>query len=112
MVTQAEIAQQVGLDVSSVNKILNKRAGAVFKKETIARVMEAAKRLGYDFSHASKGKYTTILQMLFPRDQDNSTLADQRRVTLDFVRKVKAMLYRGAGGAAIVLLVLRSVIGL
>ena len=35
MVTQVEIAHRVGLDVSSVNKILNRRSGPVFRKETI-----------------------------------------------------------------------------
>ncbi len=35
MVTQVEIARRVGLDVSSVNKILNRRTGPVFRKATI-----------------------------------------------------------------------------
>lgn len=50
MVTQVEIARRVGLDVSSVNKILNRRAGPVFKKETIRKVFKVAKDLGYDFN--------------------------------------------------------------
>jgi transcriptional regulator with XRE-family HTH domain len=49
MITQVEIAHRVGLDVSSVNKILNKRQGPVFRKETIRRVFKIAKDLGYDF---------------------------------------------------------------
>lgn len=49
MVTQVEIARRVGLDVSSVNKILNKRQGPVFRKETIRKVFKIAKDLGYDF---------------------------------------------------------------
>ena len=49
MVTQIEIARRVGLDVSSVNKILNKRQGPVFRKETIRKVFKTAKDLGYDF---------------------------------------------------------------
>lgn len=49
MVTQVEIARRVGLDVSSVNKILNRRQGPVFRKETIKRVFKVAKDLGYDF---------------------------------------------------------------
>jgi transcriptional regulator with XRE-family HTH domain len=48
MVTQAEIARRAGLDVSSVNKILNKRPGPVFRKETIRKVFKLAKDLGYD----------------------------------------------------------------
>jgi hypothetical protein len=49
MVTQVEIARRVGLDVSSVNKILNRRKGPVFKKETIKQVFKVAKDLGFDF---------------------------------------------------------------
>src|SRR5688572_30606842 len=45
--TQVEIARQVGLDVSSVNKILNRRPGAVFKQTTVEKVFRVAKRLGY-----------------------------------------------------------------
>lgn len=49
MVTQVEIARRLKLDVSTVNKILNHRAGAVFQKETIKRVFQVARKLGYDF---------------------------------------------------------------
>lgn len=49
MVTQNEIARRVGLDVSSVNKILNKRVGPRFRKDTIARVHRTARELGFDF---------------------------------------------------------------
>src|SRR5450755_346796 len=49
MMTQVEIARRVGLDVSSVNKILNRRKGPTFKKETIKQVFKVAKDLGYDF---------------------------------------------------------------
>ena len=49
MVTQIEIARRVGLDVSSVNKILNRRAGPVFRKDTIKKVFKVARDLGYDF---------------------------------------------------------------
>ena len=55
MVTQGEIARRLGLDVSSVNKILNKRAGPVFRKETIRKVFRTARELGYDFGRL---KYT------------------------------------------------------
>ena len=53
--TQIRIAEEVGLDVSSVNKILNRRKGPTFRKETIRRVFKAARRLGYDFTRL---KYT------------------------------------------------------
>jgi transcriptional regulator with XRE-family HTH domain len=47
--TQGQIARRLCLDVSTVNKILNRRSGPVFKKETIKRVFKVAKDLGYDF---------------------------------------------------------------
>jgi len=50
MVTQIEIARRVDLDVSSVNKILNRRAGPVFRKDTIKRVFRTAREMGYDFN--------------------------------------------------------------
>ena len=49
MVTQVEIARHVGLDVSSVNKILNRRPGPVFRKKTIGRVFKVARQLGFNF---------------------------------------------------------------
>ncbi len=49
MVTQVEIARRVGLDVSSVNKILNKRPGPVFSKQTIGQVFQVARQLGFNF---------------------------------------------------------------
>lgn len=48
-VTQVEIARRVGLDVSTVNKILNRRIGPVFKRVTIKKVFKVARRLGFDF---------------------------------------------------------------
>jgi transcriptional regulator with XRE-family HTH domain len=48
MVTQMEIARRAGIDISSVNKILNRKEGAVFKKETVRRVFKIARELGYD----------------------------------------------------------------
>lgn len=62
MVTQVEIARRVGLDVSSVNKILNKRQGPVFRKDTIRKVFKIAKDLGYDF-----GRLKYAHRRRFPR---------------------------------------------
>ncbi len=50
MITQVEIARRAGIDVSSVNKILNRRQGPVFRKETVRKVFRIARQLGYDFS--------------------------------------------------------------
>ena len=51
---QADIARRVGLDVSSVNKILNRRPGPVFKKATVARVFRVAKQLGYSLERIKR----------------------------------------------------------
>jgi transcriptional regulator with XRE-family HTH domain len=62
MVTQVEIARRLGLDVSSVNKILNKREGPVFKKDTIRKVFRIAREMGYDF-----GKLKYVHRRRHPR---------------------------------------------
>jgi len=50
MITQVELARTLGLDVSTVNKILNRRPGMRFRKETVRQVFQMAKSLGYDFN--------------------------------------------------------------
>jgi transcriptional regulator with XRE-family HTH domain len=47
-VTQVEIAEKLGLDVSSVNKILHGVPGLKWKEETVRAVFDAARELGYD----------------------------------------------------------------
>lgn len=49
MVTQLQIAQRCGLDVSTVNKILNRHPGSVFRKETVRKVLGVARRMNFDF---------------------------------------------------------------
>lgn len=49
MVTQVEIARRCGLDVSSVNKILNQKKGSIFKRDTVRKVLKVARELGFDF---------------------------------------------------------------
>ena len=49
MVTQVQIARHAGVDVSTVNKILNRRREPAYRKETIRRVFQIARRLGFDF---------------------------------------------------------------
>lgn len=50
MITQVEIARMLKLDVSTVNKILNRRPGTKFRPETVEKVLKVAKKNGYDFS--------------------------------------------------------------
>jgi hypothetical protein len=52
--TQVEIARRVGLDVSSVNKILNRRPGATFNPATVEKVFRVAKRLGYSLERLKR----------------------------------------------------------
>jgi len=52
--TQVEIARRVGLDVSSVNKILNRRRGPVFKQTTVDLVFRVAKQLGYSLERLKR----------------------------------------------------------
>ena len=50
MATQAQIAGALGLDTSTVNKILTGRSGEPgikFRQSTVERVKRTAKRLGY-----------------------------------------------------------------
>jgi transcriptional regulator with XRE-family HTH domain len=49
-VTQEMIAKKVGLDRSTVSKILNGRASDFVSHKTIERVLNAARDLGYDFA--------------------------------------------------------------
>lgn len=58
--TQVQIADEVGLDVSSVNKILNMVPGPKFHRDTIKAVRAAARRLGY------RRKCAGCRQELFP----------------------------------------------
>jgi len=47
--TQGRIAKALGLDASTVSKILNQRKGPRFRKATIKKVHRVARELGYDF---------------------------------------------------------------
>lgn len=59
-VTQVEIARRLGLDVSSVNKILHGVPGLKWKDETVKSVFDCARELNYDlekikFRHNREG---------------------------------------------------------
>ncbi len=105
---QIDIARKVGLDVSSVNKILSGSKRWNFKPETIAQVLRVAKKLGYDFDKPTKGKLVALLVELFPGDAKNERLADERGISIEKVEQIKRLIAR-AGGAAIVLLILRGI---
>ena len=49
-VTQEMIARKVGLDRSTVSKILNGRASNFVSSRTVSRVLDAARELGYDLT--------------------------------------------------------------
>jgi DNA-binding LacI/PurR family transcriptional regulator len=92
MVTQVEIAKHVGIDVSSVNKIINKSPGK-FKKETIAAVFKAAKKFKYNFRRSSKANLRRILMQLFPKDSAPVEIALARGVTVPTAVEILLTLY-------------------
>lgn len=64
MITQLQIARRIGIDVSSVNKILNQTPGPVFKKETIRQVFKVAKEMGYHFRRDTKPLLKRRIELL------------------------------------------------
>ncbi|HLG42691.1 MAG TPA: PilZ domain-containing protein [Planctomycetota bacterium] len=49
MITQVEIARNLKLDVSTVNKILNRKPGTKFRPDTVEKVYRLARKNGFDF---------------------------------------------------------------
>ncbi len=49
-VSQAQIAAELNLDRTTVNKILNGKHNKIIKKETVETVLAKAQEMGYDFS--------------------------------------------------------------
>jgi transcriptional regulator with XRE-family HTH domain len=92
-VTQSDIAKRVGLDVSSVNKILNFVEGPVFKNETRAQVLSVAKELGYDFNRPTRSRLLAALKELVPLDVQDDDLALRLKVTVWRVDKLKTLIY-------------------
>ena len=55
MIRQKDIANAVGVDVSTVNKILSGHPSATFSEETIDKVFRTCEQLGYPVkTHARK----------------------------------------------------------
>jgi hypothetical protein len=50
MVTQADVARRAGVDLSTVNRILNQRRAHKFRESTVRRVLEAARRLRFNLN--------------------------------------------------------------
>lgn len=92
MVTQADIARKVGLDVSSVNKILNQIPGAVFHTRTKQAVFRTARELGYRFSTTSRGAMLRVLREVFPCSMTAETLASVRNMSVARVTEIKRMI--------------------
>lgn len=92
MATQVDIARRIGLDCSSVNKILNRSRG-VFKRETIAQVFRVARQLGYRLERPTKGWAVSLLKELFPRDLPSDAIARARGVSSEQAREIKKILY-------------------
>lgn len=94
MVTQKQIAKAVGLDCSSVNKILNKTPYAVFRRKTVNHVLRVARRMGYDLKRPTKAALQAILLELFPESWLDSDLAEIRRVPIEKVKEIRRLLYK------------------
>lgn len=69
-VTMKDIAKDTDISVSAVSMILNRRSDVSFSKETVAKVLESAKRLGYELSHEKKEHCSQI--PLFCTDQKSN----------------------------------------
>lgn len=92
-VTQCEIAERVGLDVSSVNKILNRVDGPVFKLKTKELVFRVARELGYDFNRPTRARLLAALKELVPLDVQDDDLALKLGVTAKRLDELKTLIY-------------------
>lgn len=89
MVTQWEVARACGLDVSSVNKILNRRVGPKFRKETVRLVFKVAKQLGYRFSATSRGALLRMFKELFHEALPDAHYASLLQLPEERVRAIR-----------------------
>jgi DNA-binding LacI/PurR family transcriptional regulator len=56
MATQQEIAEALGMDIEIVRNILNEVPGMSYDKETLDRVFQTARKMGYDLKKLKIGK--------------------------------------------------------
>lgn len=110
-VTQAEVAKKVGLDVSTVNKILNRVPGPSFAEATVKRVFKAAREMGWRLKWTGKYQLKDLVQQLSGALKEALPLIEaSRHMSVERIEKLKELLKR-ASGAAITLLILRALIG-
>jgi len=100
MTTQLQIARRVGLDVSSVNKILNRVEGPIFRKETIKEVLSVARELGYNFDRKNRHywqrraeRLEALLRKIMPTDKLSESLAQQLGTQLHVALEIREALY-------------------
>lgn len=100
MVTQSDIARRVGIDVSTVSKILSKTRGPVFRPDTIAAVFKVARDMGYNIARPTKhslqrrlDELETYLRALVPKDLANTALARDLGIHAHAVERLKELLY-------------------
>jgi len=60
MVTQKEVAAYLGIDLKTVQNVLNETPGYCCDKETQDKVFKAARKLGYDLKKLKIGKRMEI----------------------------------------------------
>jgi hypothetical protein len=89
MVTQSDVARVCGLDVSSVNKILNEVRGPVFKKSTIKAVWQTARRLGYVPSATGKTAVRRLVVELLDKHRDDCDACRRAAAAIGYVPKDK-----------------------
>ncbi len=56
MVTLTDVSKAVGLDVAQLREIFSEKPGANFPKDTLDKVYNVARQMGYDFRKLKIGK--------------------------------------------------------
>lgn len=95
MVTQLDIARRCGVDVSTVNKILNEKQGPVFFKETIKKVKKTAKELGYAPKYDRRKALVDFIRRIFNPAMPPAQLAALRNVGVETVQEAWELVKRG-----------------